>query len=158
MKKKAPEKTVAATNRKAFHRFHILETFEAGLSLKGPEVKSLRNGKGTLEGSFGRIEGEEIWLYGFHIAPYAFATIEPPDPSRKRKLLLHRQEIKKIMGHLTLKGHTLIPLEVYFNQKGWAKVLLGLAAPKKGPDRREEIKKRDLEREMAKQIKGKFRA
>lgn len=142
-----PEKVVVATNRKAHYRFEILETFEAGMALLGPEVKSLRSGKAHLEGSFARLENGEPFLYNFHIPPYAFSRIDPPDPHRTRKLLLKGGEIKRLIGLTQSKGATLVPLEIYF-RRGWAKVLLGLAKGKKGPDRREEIKKRDQAREL----------
>jgi SsrA-binding protein len=156
--KKATEedRIVVATHRKARAFYEILDVFEAGLSLMGPEVKSLRAGRGSLDGCFGRAEGSELFLFNFYIPPYEFTTREAPDPRRTRKLLMHKREIEKITGKLQTKGLTLIPLEVYFKQ-GWAKVSLGLARGKKGPDRREDLKKRALSREAEKSFKGKYR-
>lgn len=156
-RKKAPdEKQVAATNRKARQFYEILDTYEAGLSLLGSEVKSLRSGQASLDGCYGRVEGGELFLFNFYIPPYKFAFADPPEPRRSRKLLLHRQEIDKIAGKLKVKGLTLIPLEVLF-RRGWAKVVLGLARGKKGPDRREDLKQAALRREAEKSFKGKYR-
>lgn len=142
-----------ATHRKALHRYEILETFEAGLELKGPEVKSLRAKNASLEGSFARLEGGEVYLYNLHISPYAFNTLEALDPTRTRKLLLHHSEIKRLIGRMTGKRLTLVPLELYF-KRGWAKVRLALAQGKAGPDRREEIKKRETDREVARELRS----
>ncbi len=152
------DKKIVATHRKARQYYEILETFEAGLALLGPEVKSLRLGKASLDGCFGRANGDELQLFNFYIPPYSFNTAsEPLDPRRSRKLLLHRAEIEKIAGKLQTKGLTLVPLEVYF-RKGWAKVSLGLARGKTGPDRRADLKKKDMAREAEKSFKGKFKA
>ncbi len=147
MKPKAPAPPPAISNRKARHDYHILETYEAGIALKGPEVKSLRNGKASLQDSFARVEKGEVLLYNMHINPYAFTHHTDLSPTRSRKLLLHAQEIKKLTGRVQEKGLTLVPLEVFFNGKGIAKVSLALAKGKLAPDRRDDIKKRDLERE-----------
>jgi SsrA-binding protein len=155
--KKEEGKVVAATHRKATFHYEILETYEAGISLLGSEVKSLRAGKSSLDGCFGRVEGSELFLFNFHIAPYPYAhTGEPPDPRRTRKLLLNRAEINKIAGKLQLKGLTLVPLELYF-RNGWAKVSLGLGRGKRGADKRDDLKKKAVEREAEKSFKGSYR-
>ena len=156
-KDKDDDKKTVATHRKARQFYEILEVIEAGLQLRGPEVKALRRGQGSLDGCFGRADGGALWLENFYIPPYTFATnIEPLDPRRKRKLLLHAAEIAKIEGKLTTKGLTLIPLEVYF-RRGWAKVALGLAKGKTGADRRDDLRKKDARRDMEKSFKGSYR-
>jgi len=155
-KKEPEERKVVATHRKARQFYEILETFEAGLALLGSEVKSLRSGRASLDGCFGRAVDGQLFLMNFYIPPYQFATTQIPEPRRDRKLLMHRREIEKISGKLQTKGLTLVPLEVYF-RRGWAKVALGLAKGKKGGDRREDIQKRTLQREAEKSFKGKFR-
>lgn len=137
----------AISNRKARHDYHVLETYEAGIALRGPEVKSLRTGKASLQDSFARMENGEVFLYHMHITPYTYTHHEELSPTRTRKLLLHKQEIKKLTGRVQEKGYTLVPLEVFFNKQGIAKVNLALAKGKLAPDRREDIKKRDIERE-----------
>ena len=153
MKMDAEAKLVVATNRKARMNYDILETYEAGLSLLGCEVKSLRGGRATLDGCFGRLDGGNVFLFNFYIPPYQFTTTDPPDPRRSRKLLMHRSEIDKISNKLTLKGLTLVPLDIYF-RRGWAKVTLGVAKGKKGPDRRDELKKRDQDRDTRRVVRG----
>ncbi len=154
---KESDKIPVATYRKARHFYDILETFEAGLSLEGPEVKSLRGGQASLEGSFGRAEGNEVYLFNFYIPPYRFARPDAEaDPRRKRRLLLHRREIDKIAGSLQTKGLALVPLEVYF-RSGWAKVVVGLARGKKGADRREDLKKKAVAREAEKSFRGSYK-
>ncbi len=153
---KDSDKIPVATYRKARHFYDILETYEAGISLAGPEVKSLRSGQASLEGSFGRADHGDIYLFNFYIPPYKFAGQTESDPRRKRRLLLRRQEIHKIAGSLQAKGLTLVPLEVYF-RRGWAKVVMGLAKGKKGPDRREDLKKKALAREAEKSFKGSYK-
>ncbi len=137
---------VVATNRKARHEYHILETWEAGLVLRGPEVKSLRAGKVSFQDAFARIEGGEVWLYSLHIAPYEQANRENVDPTRTRKLLLRSSEIRKLVGSVEEKGNTLIPLDIYF-RRGYAKVTLALARGKKLHDKREKLKRRTQEME-----------
>lgn len=149
-------KTVA-THRKARMFYEILETFEAGIALKGAEVKALRAGKAVLDGCFGREKDGELYLFNFYIPPYEHASIDAPEPRRDRKLLMHRQEIEKILGKLQTKGLTLVPLSVYF-KRGWAKISLGLGRGKQGKDRRDDLKKADLQREAEKSFKGKFKA
>lgn len=156
--KKASEegRLVVATNRRARHKYEVLEAYEAGLSLNGSEVKSLRSGKCSLDGAFARVDGGQAWLHNLHIPPYPQSR-ELFEPTRTRRLLLHAREIKRLYGLTQMKGMTMVPLEVYF-KRGWAKVAIGLVKAKAGPDKREEIRKRDLDREMAAGFKGKFRA
>ncbi|MEK7383005.1 MAG: SsrA-binding protein SmpB [Elusimicrobiota bacterium] len=156
-KNKEDDKKTVATHRKARQYYEILEVIEAGLALRGPEVKALRKGQASLDGCFGRVDKGELWLENFYIPPYSFATnLEPLDPRRKRKLLLHAAEMRKVSGKLSTKGLTLIPLEVYF-RRGWAKVALGLAKGKTGVDRRDDLKKKDVRREAEKSFKGAYR-
>jgi SsrA-binding protein len=143
---------VVATNKKAYHDYHIEETYEAGMALRGTEVKSLREGKANLKDSFARIEKDEIFLLNCHISPYSHGNIANHDPMRTRKLLLHKREIQRLIGKIQQKGYALIPLKIYFkNEK--AKVELGLAKGKKAYDKREDIKKREADREMEKAFK-----
>lgn len=143
---------IVASNRKAYHDFQIEEIFEAGLVLQGSEVKSLREGRASLRESFARVEQGEVYLYKMHIAPYSRASIYTPEPERKRKLLLHRSEIKKLIGLVKEKGYVLVPLSVYF--KGpYAKVELALARRKKLYDKRREIAERSARREIERAFK-----
>lgn len=137
---------VVATNRKARHEYEILDTYEAGIVLKGPEVKSVREGKIGFQDAFARIERGEIWLYQLHISPYTQANRYNEDPLRTRKLLLKGSEIRKLVGSVEEKGLTLIPLEIYF-KRGFAKVRLGLARGRKLHDKREKLKRQTQERE-----------
>ena len=143
-----------ATNREARHDYHILEAFEAGIALQGAEVKSLRDKKANLKDSFARIEDDELFLYNMHISPYPQAGRFAPDPKRRRKLLMHKSEIKKLLGQLTQKGLTIVPLKIYF-KRGMAKVEIAVAKGKKLYDRREDIKKRDSDRDLRREIRGK---
>ena len=149
-------RTLVASNRKARFHYEILEVIEAGLSLMGPEVKSLRQGKAVLEGSFARAENGELFLYNLHITPYGFANIDVPDPRRTRKLLVRRAELNRLAGKMQGKPLTLVPLELYVKH-GWAKVQLALARGKKGPDRRDSIRKKDQARELERSFKGRFK-
>lgn len=142
------------SNRRARYQYHILGTWEAGIALRGPEVKSLRAGKANLQDSFARIENNEIFLYQMHVTPYGYTHHEELSPTRPRKLLLHREEIRKLAGRTQEKGLTLIPLEIFFNAQGMAKVTLALAKGKVGPDRREDIKRRDQEREVRRDFRA----
>lgn len=144
---------VVASNRKARHEYHILDTWEAGLVLTGPEVKSIREGKVAFQDAFGRVERGEAWLYALHISPYDPANRWNADPVRPRKLLLNREEIRRLIGGVEEKGLTLIPLDLYF-RGGYAKITLGLAKGKKLHDKRETIKKRDQEREARRAVRG----
>jgi len=137
---------VAARNRKARHEYDILDTFEAGIALKGPEVKSIRDGKVSFQDAYARVEGGEVWLHSLHISPYEKANRWNADPVRPRKLLLHRHEIRRLIGKVEEKGLTLVPLEIYF-VRGYAKVLLALARGRKLHDKREALKRKALERE-----------
>ncbi len=137
---------VVATNRKARHEYHILDEWEAGIALTGSEVKSLREGKVSFQDAFARVEDAEVWLHSLHIAPYLQANRQNHDPLRPRKLLLHRHEIRKLIGKVEEKGLTLVPLEIHFH-RGYAKVRLALARGKQLHDKREALKKRDQERE-----------
>jgi SsrA-binding protein len=138
---------LVAQNRKASHDYAILDTVEAGLVLAGTEVKSLRTGKASLQESWATIENGEAWVMQLHIPPYEQGNRWNLDPVRKRKLLLHRSEIEKLRKALEQKGHTLVPLKLYFT-KGRAKLLLGVARGKKSHDKREAIAERDAKREM----------
>lgn len=140
---------VVARNRKARHEFEILETVEAGLVLKGPEVKSLREGKVAFPDAFAMVEGGEVWLYNLHISPYEPANRMNEDPTRTRKLLLRKHEIDNLIGKVEQKGLTLIPLEVYF-RRGYAKVTLAVARGRKLHDKREQLKRKTMEREARK--------
>jgi SsrA-binding protein len=149
---------IAASNRRALARYEILETLEAGIVLTGPEVKSLRMGKANLQDGFARIENMEAHLWNVHISPYDRGSLHvTQEPLRKRKLLLHKSEIKRWMGKTVIKGLTLVPLEMYFNKRGIAKVKLALARGKVGPDRRDEIKRRDINRDMQREFGGRHR-
>lgn len=145
-----------ANNKKAFHDYHIEERFEAGLVLKGTEVKSLRMGKANLHDSFALIREGEAYLHNLHISPYDFGNRSNHDPDRARKLLLHKHEITKLFSRIREQGYTLIPLRLYFKE-GRAKVELGLAKGKKLYDKREDIKQRETKREMEKIIKDRRR-
>jgi SsrA-binding protein len=134
-------------NRRARHDFHIEETFEAGVALTGSEVKSLRAGKAQLKDSYGRIERGEVWLFNAHISPYAAAAQFGHEPTRSRKLLLHRREIQHLIGKVKERGLTLIPLRLYFKE-GRAKVELAVARGKKLYDKRASIKEREARREV----------
>lgn len=148
----ASEKIVA-TNRKAFHDYFIEERYEAGIMLQGTEVKSLREGRVNLQDSYASVRGTEVFLHQCHISPYSHGNIMNHDPTRVRKLLLHKTEIHKLLGKTQQKGLTLIPLRIYFSKRGYAKVELGLAKGKKLYDRRETIKTREAGREVRRAIK-----
>jgi SsrA-binding protein len=137
---------VVLRNRKALHEYEVLDTYEAGLVLVGSEVKSLREGKASFTDAFARVEGGEAWLHNLHITPYESATLDAPDPTRKRKLLLHAQEIERLAAATTQKGLTLVPLDLYF-RRGHAKITLALARGKKLHDRRETLKREAMRRE-----------
>lgn len=144
-------------NRKARHLYHILETIEAGLVLTGTEVKSLRAGKANLVDSYAMVDRGEVWLMNLHISPYEQGNQFNHEPKRKRKLLLHRRDIRRLIGKTREKGLTLIPISLYF-KKGWAKVELALARGKKLHDKREDVAKRDADREMARAMSKKRQA
>jgi SsrA-binding protein len=148
---------VIATNRRAFHDYHIDERFEAGLVLAGSEVKSLRDGKAQLADAYATAENGEVFLYNFHISPYDPASRFNHDPTRKRKLLLHKREIRKLAGLVQRKGLTLIPLEVRFT-RGYAKVVIGVARGKKEYDKRRTIAEKDAAREMRRAVRQRERS
>jgi len=145
---------IIITNRKAYRDYEVLESVESGIELKGSEVKSLRAGKINLDDSFARAEKEEIFLYNAHISHYTEASYLNVDPDRPRKLLLHKSQIERIIGKLTQKGLTLIPLKIYFNDRGFVKVELALCKGKKLYDKRQSIKRRETDREMRRVIKN----
>ena len=147
------EDKVVATNRKAFHDYFIEERYEAGIMLQGTEVKSLREGRVNLQDSYASVRGSEVFLHQCHISPYSHGNIMNHDPTRVRKLLLHKTEIHKLLGKTQQKGLTLVPLRIYFTKRGYAKVELGLAKGKKLYDRRETIKSREAGREVQRAIK-----
>jgi SsrA-binding protein len=145
------EQTVAL-NRRARHEFSIDETFEAGVVLTGTEIKSIRAGKVQLANSYARIERDEAWLIGAHIAPFEQANRYNHEPKRTRKLLLHRSEIDELLGKTKSKGLTIVPLRLYLNAKGRAKLELGLARGKQLHDRRRDIADRDSQRDIAREL------
>jgi SsrA-binding protein len=147
---------IVADNRKAFHDFHILETFEAGVVLQGTEVKAIREARLNLRDSFARVENGEVFLYNVHIHPYSHRGYADHEPTRRRKLLLHRQEIRKLIGKTVEKGMTLVPTRVYF-KNGKVKVAIGLAKGKQAHDKRETIRRREVDRETRAAIKARNR-
>lgn len=149
--KKTEVEKVIADNRRARFDYEILETLEAGLVLTGPEIKSIRRDGITLAESYVRPDNEEIFLVGAHIRPYAFTIDKEYDPLRKRKLLLHSNEIQQLIARVQQKGLTIVPLQLYL-KRGRAKLRIGLARGKASPDKRESIKERDVKREMARAI------
>ncbi|HQZ39047.1 MAG TPA: SsrA-binding protein SmpB [Vicinamibacterales bacterium] len=148
--------TLIADNRKAFHDFHILETFEAGIALLGTEVKGIREGRANLRDAYARVEQGEVWLYNVHINPYTHRGYVDHDPRRKRRLLLHRQEIRKLIGKTVEKGLTLVPTKLYF-KNGRVKVALALAKGKQAHDKRETIRRREVDRETRAAVKERTR-
>ena len=141
-------RTPVATNRRARHDVEVLDRFEAGIALRGPEVKSLRAGRANLVDAWAAVRGGEVWLRGLHISPYTQAGRENPEPTRERKLLLHRHEIDRLASKTRERGLTLLPLSIYFRD-GRAKVELGLVRGRRKHDKREAIKRREQEREAA---------
>ncbi len=141
-------------NRKAKHNYFFIQELEAGIVLKGSEIKSIREGKLSFKDSFASIEAGEVWLHSLHISPYKYDSIFAPDPERKRKLLLNKREIKKIKNQMDEKGMTLIPIEIYINEKGLAKIKIALAKGKRQYDKREDIKKKDVMRDMQRSMKN----
>jgi SsrA-binding protein len=145
---------IIATNRKALRDYAVLETIECGIELKGSEVKSLRESKVNLNDSFARIENNEVILYNTHISPYEQASYLNVEPTRLRRLLLHRNQIRKLIGQVTQKGFTLVPLKIYFNERGFVKVELALCKGKKLYDHREDIKRREVELAVRRALKS----
>jgi SsrA-binding protein len=136
-----------ATNRRALRDYEVFEKFEAGIELFGTEVKSLRAGSVSLDEGYAAVEGGEVFLVGVTIAPYAQGNIFNRDPRRRRRLLLHRDEIRRLFGRTTLRGYTMIPLSIYFSDRGLAKVELALCRGRKQYDRREELRRKAMERD-----------
>jgi SsrA-binding protein len=151
MENKPSEKKTIARNKKALHEYHILESWEAGIALAGPEVKSIRAGKVSLAESFARVERGEVWLHGMHVSPYDPASRWNEDPLRPRKLLLHTREIRKLIGATEQQGLTLVPLELYII-RGRVKVALALARGKKLHDKREDLKRKAIDRETQRAV------
>jgi len=147
------EMKVLANNRKARHDYFIEETYEAGMVLKGTEVKSIRMGRINIKEGYAEIQGSEIFLLGVHVSPYEKGNIFNTDPLRAKKLLLNKREIKKLIGYTTRKGYTLVPLRIYLNEKGLVKLELGVGRGKKLYDKRQTIAKKDAERRMQKEMR-----
>lgn len=148
---------VVATNKNAHHNYEILETMEAGLALTGSEVKSIREGRISLKESYADFQGNELFLIDCNISPYLAANVFNHEPTRPRKLLLHRRELKRLAGKVQERGLTLIPTRVYLNDRGLVKIELALARGKKTYEKRETIKKRDVEREIRSELKKRLR-
>jgi SsrA-binding protein len=151
------ERKIIATNRRARFEYEVLESFEAGIALVGPEVKSLRAGKANLGDSYAVVRRGEVYLLNLHISPYAQASRENLDPRRERKLLLHRREIQRLAGKVAERGFTLVPLVLYW-KGGRAKVELGLVRGKRMYDKRETIRRRETDRELARAARGRGRS
>jgi len=147
---------IIADNRKAYHDYHVLETMEAGVALLGTEVKAIREGRVNLRDSFARIDGGEVWLMNVHISPYSHTGYAHHEERRQRKLLLHRHEIRKLNGRVTEKGLTLVPLQMYFKD-GRVKVSLALVKGKQAHDKRETIRRREVDRETRAAVKARQR-
>lgn len=145
---------IIATNHKALRDFFVLESVECGIELKGSEVKSLRAAKISLNESFARVEENEVLLYNAHISPYEQASYLNVEPTRVRKLLLHKKQIRKLVGHTTQKGLTLVPIKVYFNERGFAKIELAVCKGKKLYDKREDIKRRETNLHLRRILKS----
>ena len=145
---------VVAQNRKARHDYTIGETLEAGLVLKGPEVKSLRHGRATLSEAWAGERNGELWLFNAYIPEYQGGVLSRFEPRAPRKLLLHRKQVRQLIGAVTREGATLVPLQIHFNDRGRAKVLLGLAEGRKKADKRAAIKERDWQREKARLLRA----
>ena len=144
-------------NRKAWHDYEILDTIEAGIALKGTEVKSLRTGRVDMRDCYALVKNSEIFLIGFHIPPYSHGNIHNVEPLRTRKLLMHRAEIKRLEAETQQKGHVLIPLNLHWNNRNVAKVSLAICKAKKAHDKRADIKKRDAKREIDRAVKARVR-
>ena len=158
MKEKKDEKSkVINTHREARHHYEILESLEVGIVLVGCEVKSLRDSQCSLAGSFARFEGRDLLLQNTYIAPYPQGNRENPDPRRLRKLLLHKSQLEKLRGRISEKGLTLIPLKMYFSDRGIVKIELGLGKSKKHEDQRSDIKDRESKRQLSRDIKNRNR-
>lgn len=150
---RADGRRVIARNRKALHEYHVVDSWEVGIVLLGPEVKSIRDGRVNLVDAFGRIERGELWLYGMHVSPYDPASRWNEDPTRPRKLLMHRAQIRRLIGATQEKGLTLIPLDLYLSG-GLVKMTLALARGKKLHDKRETLKRREAAREVERALRS----
>ena len=146
------DEVTVALNRRARHDYTIDETFEAGLVLTGTEIKSIRGGKANLTSAYARVERGEAWLVGAHIAPFEGGNRYNHEPKRTRKLLLHRSEVDELLGRTKAKGQTIVPLRLYINERGLAKIELGLARGKQLHDRRQDIAERDARRDVAREL------
>lgn len=146
-----------ARNKRAFHDYEILETFEAGIELTGTEVRSLRDNNCQLTDAFALVRGGEAWLNNVHISPFAHGNINNPDPDRRRKLLLHKKQIRYLSEKTQEKGFAIVPLKMYFNDNGLVKVEIALARGKKLYDKRESMKKRDTARDIERALKDRSR-
>ena len=153
---KDKERKLIAENRKARHDYHVLDTWESGVALLGTEVKAIREGRVNLRDSYARVDNGEVWMMNVHISPYSHRGSAEHAELRQRKLLMHRHEIRKLVGKTAEKGLTLVPLEIYF-KKGRVKVLLALAKGKQAHDKRETIRKRDVDRETRAAVKERQR-
>jgi SsrA-binding protein len=142
------EPKIVVSNRKAYYEYYIEDTFEAGIALAGTEVKSLRMGKASLQDAYARFIKDELWLFNAHISPYEQGNIFNLPPKRHRKLLMHRQELRRLLSKAQEKGYALIPLKIYFNERNKAKIALALAKGKKLYDKRDSLKKAEARREM----------
>ena len=151
-----PDRNIA-TNKKAYHDYFVDETFETGIELTGTEVKSLRQNKAALRDSFATVRNGEVWLHGVHISPYSHGNRANVDPDRKRKLLLHKKEIRYLIGKTKEKGFTLVPLKLYFSERNMVKVELGLARGKKNYDKRDTIAKKDQQRDVERALRDRQR-
>ena len=149
----AEKKRVVARNRKARHEYHIEEKFEAGIVLQGTEVKSIRAGKVNFKDAFASVENSEVFMYNMHISPYEKGNRHNHDPERKRKLLLNKREIRRLIGYTRNEGYTLVPLEIYFNERNLAKIELALARGKKTYDKRRDIAERTAKRQIERAMK-----
>lgn len=149
------DEKIISSNKKLFRDYEVLDTTECGIELKGSEVKSLRESRASLDDAFGRIEGGEIFLHNCHITPYEKASYFKEEATRPRRLLLHRTQIKKLIGQVEQRGYTLVPMRMYFNKKGFVKVALSLVKGKKIYDRRQDIKRRESDLEMRRILKNK---
>jgi len=145
--------TTIATNKKAFHNYFLLDKWECGIALNGGEVKSIRAGGASFTDAFAHIDKGELYLYNLYINPYEQSSYMNEEPARPRKLLVHAKELERINGKLAGKGLTLVPTKLYFNKKGWVKVEIAIGQGKKQYDKRDDIKKRDIKREIDRSIK-----
>ncbi|UCG29840.1 MAG: SsrA-binding protein SmpB [candidate division WOR-3 bacterium] len=141
---------IVANNRKALHDYHVLESFEAGLVLTGSEVKSLRQGMVSISDAYGDISDGEVYVFNLHITNYRYSSAGKLDPKRKRKILLNKKEIKKLYGLVQQRGNTMIPLKIYFTERGYAKMQIGVCRRKRLYDKKEKILKKEEERKIAK--------